>query len=231
MLGRSQPTRTSLGSSSNTAPPPTSAKSRPHASVIAGSYSKSLASTSRQHELAAEDPAVLVAPLGERDRGVVHLLVQALHGAALVGDRADRDRVVGDASRPSRRMASPSWHTASRSPKPPSARAVAPPAAVRLRRWCVVVLGARRCVVVTRAGRGGDEQDCEQRGAGSGVLHVVPPGCSVGVVGSDGAVGGACGARVAQPPPTGCVARLAPRRRSDGLAPPRVSSRTLAHRK
>ena len=34
-------------------------------------------------ELAPEDPALLVAPLGERDGCVVHLLVEARHHAAL----------------------------------------------------------------------------------------------------------------------------------------------------
>ena len=65
-----------------------------------GRYSESLASRSAMTSLRPLMPPCSLHHVGERDRGVVHLLVQAgPDGEALVGDRADLDRV--GRSRPS----------------------------------------------------------------------------------------------------------------------------------
>ena len=90
MFGSPHPTRTPLGSSSNTAPPPTSAKSASHASVMPRLVLREGGVEVVDHDLPAEDAALLVAPRRERDGGVVHLLVEA---------RCAREALVGDGAR------------------------------------------------------------------------------------------------------------------------------------
>src|SRR5436190_6200674 len=127
MFGRLQSTGTLLGSASKTAPPATSAKSRPHASVTAGSYSNSLASAS---ESTSSRPRIPPCSL--------HHLVNATAESYISSSRPCTgpplsvivptvivSSVTPGAVAP---LASPSWHTFSRSPKPPSSsEVVAPP--------------------------------------------------------------------------------------------------------
>ena len=98
-------------------------------------------------------------------------------------------------------------------------------------RLAAVVLGAAAAVVVARAGRGWRRAGVRAARRGLGCASRGSPWMQVVCRCVMDAVGGACGASVLSRLRRAGSPGWRPRRRSDGLAPPRVSSRTLAHRK
>ena len=120
---------------------------------------------------------MLVAPRREGDGGVVHLLVEARAPAPPLSVTVPTWISVSVTPVAVAPEASPSWHTVSRSPKPPFGRArwrssASPPTPP----WSVRLLGRRPGVARRRAaGAVATSRRCEHRGAGSGVLHVGSP--------------------------------------------------------